>query len=137
LTRAKSSLCILETEDYFRGVHADGLEYRIDRNDYGEPDKLSVNLTHRDVYLGYFEYCQQTVRQMFDGDTLVPAADGCSNAQGKGALRFSKGFLARKAQFESLGYTLTEAKVNFMLWWYNKESSRHTLILLPSLTFRK
>lgn len=137
MTRAKQNLYILENDDIFKSARADGLEFRIDRSSYGAPERLAVNLTHRDVYLGYFEYHKNTVNQFFAGDRLGISADGCTDLHGKTVIRFSKAFLSKISDFEAKGYSPSEAKVNFALWWYDKDKDSQVKILLPSLVFSK
>jgi len=137
MTRAKDNLCILENGDFFSSIRAVALECKTDQNNYGTPDKISLNLTHKDVRLSYFEFCKATVGQLFAGDSLVAAEDGCKSSNGRPVLKFSKSFQAKKTDLEAKGYLLKDARVNFALWWYDKENKRESLIVLPTLTFVK
>jgi len=137
MTRAKDNLCILENGDFFSSIRADDLECKTDKTNYGTPNKISLNLTHKDVRLSYFEFCKTAVSQLFAGDSLVPTEDGCKSSNGRPVLKFSKSFQSKKTDLEAKGYLLKDARVNFVLWWYDKENKRESLIVLPTMTFVK
>jgi hypothetical protein len=55
-------------------------------------------------------------------------------------IKFSKQFLEKKEGLEKDGFTLTKAKVNFILYWKQQNADEKDIeikIVLPELLFEK
>ena len=67
------------------------------------------------------------------GDRLYADANGCRDSAGKTVLKFSNGFKNRLADFVNKGYSVEEAKVNFVVWWKGDGMDKEIRIVLPEL----
>ena len=52
-------------------------------------------------------------------------------------LKYSKGFQCKIAEVKNKGYQFRYAKVNFILFWKDKEKGAEYLVILPELSFEK
>jgi ATP-dependent DNA helicase RecQ len=137
MTRAKTNLYIHYNADYFQPIKADNLIYLKDSYQYGAPEYISLLLSHRDVWLGYFDKVQYNINSVISGTSLNVTADGLINANGQSVLRFSKGFQERLQKLNNKGYSAFNAKANFVVFWTNQETGKEIKIILPELTFIK
>jgi ATP-dependent DNA helicase RecQ len=137
MTRAKDNLTIHYNGNYFDSYIAENLVQIQDNNHYYEPDLISLQLTHHDIYLGYFQYVRKRIEQLTAGQRIIPEKDSCKNFKGEPVLKFSKKFLEEIDKLETRGYKLNEAKVKFILYWLDKETEEESLIVLPEVNFIK
>jgi len=137
MTRAKDNLTIHYNGNYFDGYIAENLDQLKDNTHYEAPDLISMQLTHHDIYLGYFKFIRKRLEQLIAGQKIIPEKDGCKNLKEEQVLKFSKSFLEKISELETRGYLLNEAKVKFNLYWYDKESEEEVLIVLPEVNFKK
>ena len=96
-----------------------------------------MHLTHKDLYLGYFEYVQHRINALTSGDSITVSDEGCKNFKGELVLKFSKKFLERMVEIKSNGFELKEAKVNFIVYWTDEDKKVEVKIVLPELHFEK
>lgn len=52
-----------------------------------------MQLTHKDVNLGYFEYLQKRLKTVQSGDILTFTNESCTNSNGDLVLKFSGKFI--------------------------------------------
>lgn len=137
MTRAKSNLTI-HLNTYLLDAPSKLSINRIENKEaYLAPNGISLHLSHKDVYLDYFEYVQNRIRNIFSGDTLMIRDEGCTNSNGDLVLKFSQKTVdALKYQAEK-GYRLKEAKVNFIIYWHKDGSDKEVKIILPELYLEK
>lgn len=58
------------------------------------------------------------------------------DSNGNEVVKFAKKFNEREiGRLQNLGYVLSGAEVNFMVWWWAKDSGMEIKILLPMLHF--
>jgi ATP-dependent DNA helicase RecQ len=134
MTRAKSTLIIHYTGGFLNTLVADQLTATVDKGVYPVPRVLSHLLTHRDVKLGYFEYVQHRMADLYSGVPLIVSPDGLSTEKGL-VVKFSNEFTKTLVHFEEKGYSLRSAKVNFVVYWYNSKENKEVKIVLPELAF--
>ena len=137
MTRAKDNLTIHYNDNYFDDYIAENLDHIQNSTHYDAPDLISLQLTHHDVKLGYFIFVRSIIEKLTAGQELMPEKDGCKNSQGEPVLKFSKSFQEKIDEFETRGYKLNEAKVKFILYWFDKESAEERLIVLPEVNFMR
>ena len=94
-----------------------------------------MQLTHKDVYLNYFEYIQPRVNKLQSGDSLKITENGCTNSKDQLVLKFSQKFLDTIKLQDKKGYKLKKASVNFIVYWNNEESGKEVKIVLPEVYF--
>lgn len=137
MTRAKSSLIIHYNGHYLESLKAPGLERRFDPDPYPQPDKLVLDLSHRDVWLSSFQHCQCHVEHLLSGDDLLADREGCMTVEGRRVVRFSKHCMERLEVLYNKGYAMEAAKVRFIVHWKSEEAAVEIKILLPTLILEK
>jgi len=137
MTRAKQKLTIHLNGNYLDKFKTEELERIENSSTFQPPSGLTIHLTHRDLYLGYFEYIQHRINELTSGDSIIISDDGCKNDKGELVLKFSKKFIQRLAEIKQSGFELKEAKVNFIVHWTNDDKKIEVKIVLPELYFEK
>lgn len=137
MTRAKQNLVIHLNGNYLDNIVALNFERLEDDNDYLPPNQLSLHLSHGDINLGFFEFVQHRLNDIFCGDILKIVTEGCAIANGDLILKFSKKFQEQLNIYVSKGYTIKEVKVNFILYWKKKDEENEFKIILPELYLEK
>ena len=137
MTRAKQNLTIHHNSNFFKEFKAEGLVSITDENSYMPPDRLRVQLSFSDVFLGYFENRQSQINRLLPGDNLIVGNDGCTNNYGDIVLKFSKKFNQTISKLKEQGYHLKNVKINFIIYWKDPEKEKEYKIILPELDFEK
>lgn len=135
MTRAKENLTVHCNSNYFDSYFGENLIHTCDTTQYSEPDLISFQLTHHAINLGYFKFVQHRIDKLTAGEKLIPDKDGCRNLNGDTVLKFSKLFMEKIDEYEKRGYKLNEAKVKFVLYWFDHESEKESLIVIPEISF--
>jgi ATP-dependent DNA helicase RecQ len=137
ITRAKSDLSIHYTGTYLKPYSVEGLIYKEDPNTYPEPQQLALYLTHRDVQLGYFEFVQHRISNLFSGASLQILEDGLGNSRGEFICKYSQKFRELLKERYKRGFTIAEASVNFVVFWKDEPKEKESKIILPQLLLKK
>jgi len=137
MTRAKQKLTIHLNGNYLDNLRAEELERIENNNTFQPPDGLVLHLSHKDLYLGYFEFVQKRINALTSGDSITISDEGCKNDRGELILKFSKKFLARLVEIKKSGFEMKEAKVNFIVYWTDHDKKNEVKIVLPELHFEK
>ncbi len=137
ITRAKSNLSIHYNGNYLRALLAEEFTYEKDSNTYPGPSKIAIYLTHKDVQLGYFDYVQHRLTNLFSGDALVIMEGGLGNIKGELVLKYSQKFRESLQERAEKGFIISGASVNFVVYWKDEAKEKESLIILPQLTLRK
>ncbi|MBN8682400.1 MAG: RecQ family ATP-dependent DNA helicase [Chitinophagales bacterium] len=137
LTRAQKSLVIHTNTEAFNHIHLPDMQRIENSGIWQAPLKIAVQLTMRDINLGYFSYHQQRISALTSGQYLQIQSEGLSDSSGKLILKFSKKFHDQIDLYQRSGYAISEAKVNFIVYWTNKETEKEIKVVLPGLIFEK
>jgi len=137
LTRAKSTISIHVNNGILDDVKTESCEILIDDKNYPAPNQLVVQLSHRDVWLDYFESTQYNVSKLISGDSLFVEQDCCMNANGQSVLKFSRQFNSFVEAQNQKGYFIDQVKVDFILYWTSEKSQKELRIILPEVVFVK
>ena len=137
ITRAKTNLSIHCNGDYLKPFSAEGLAYAEDVETYPEPQQITLFLTHRDVQLGYFEYVQHRIHNLFSGASLQVLENGLGNEEGEFVCKYSQKFMDFLAERQEKGFRIADAKVNFVVYWKNEAKDKESKIILPQLLLKK
>jgi ATP-dependent DNA helicase RecQ len=100
------------------------------------PDILSIQLTHKDVWLGFFKSRQRLISNLVAGDELLTVDHECRTADGQVVLRFSRLFQETIDSLNRQGYVLKGAKISFVVWWKDEDDDREIRIVLPQVHFK-
>jgi ATP-dependent DNA helicase RecQ len=136
ITRAKKNLHILYHDDYFDKINVQNIERTTDNNDYPVPSQITLQLSHKDVYLDYFAYRQREINSLISGKDLLIIEDGClfGNTQ---ILKFSFSFCKQINELKEKGYSPTKAIVRHIVFWQAKEKKEEIKIVLPDLELQR
>ena len=137
ITRAKTNLTIHYNGKFLEELNTDELSYISDNKLYNEPEIIAMQLTHRDVQLGYFEYVQQRMQTLYSGVGLTIDAEGLCNTRGELVIKYSRSFNEMISTWKQKGFNITDAKINFIVYWKKPEEEKEIKIVLPELLFKK
>lgn len=133
LTRAKRNLTIHFNGTYLDGIKTEGLESFDDYEVYQSLSCITMQLSHKDVWLDYFMNVQNYISELHSGDWLTVEGDFCLNPKGRKVLRFSKQQWDRIEAMKQKGYVLKTAKVRFIVYWKKENTENEIKIILPEL----
>ncbi|MCM1177639.1 MAG: RecQ family ATP-dependent DNA helicase [Bacteroides sp.] len=146
LTRAKSNLSVHYSSCIPLSFKTSSALVSIDRTAYSTPDELMMQLSHRDVFLGFFKNRETFVRNLYSG-TRLKVNEDCLSAEINGntvnIARFSENFRKKVSELAKDGYLPYKAQVRFIVYWSYEETSDGTTvrkeipIVLPDIMFRK
>lgn len=135
LTRAKNRLFIHTNTDYFEKLGAD--KYTIDHHQYPMPEEIVIQLSHRDVNLGFFKNRKKDVLSLRDGDALDFKDTVFYETEiGKSVAKLSSRMETTLSEWYQKGYQVKSATVRFVVAWRPKERPKdepETAVLLPEM----
>jgi len=137
MTRAKQNLSIHHNSNFFDNFKAEGLVSIVDEKSYQPPEKLSMQLSFSDVFLGFFEDRQSQINRLIPGDNLIISNNGCTNSNSDIVLKFSRKFQETIVQLAEQRYHLKTITVNFIIYWKDPEKENEYKIILPELDFER
>ncbi len=137
MTRAKNNLYIHSNNNLLDYIRTEDLQLVYDDKTYQDPNQVVLQLSYRDVWLSYFTNKQKLITPLRAGDSLKFNQTECLTKTGHSVLKFSKQFSTNIAQLAANGYSLFDAKVNFMTYWKNEDQAEEIIIILPELHFRR
>ena len=139
MTRAKSALRIHTNTAYFDRFDLPTLERAVDANEYGEPDELLLQLTHRDVVLDYFKSRKDAVLALRSGDMLLMNGDYLKTAElsSQRIAKLSQSCRDGLAGLAEKGYAVSFARVRFVVAWHGADDEEESAIVLPDLYLKR
>lgn len=140
LTRAKNSLFVHTCIPFLDKVYIPGIEVIYDNINYGWPEELTLQLTHRDVFLGFFKGKKSSLLKLQSGQPLSWKDNSlwCTmDYRDFQTVIFSKAFLGTLNHWKEQGYEIHSAKVLFVVAWKGEEDTEESAVVLPELTLRK
>lgn len=138
MTRAKQGLYIFYNNKAFACFRTKSTVSRTDNTLYERPEKILIQLSHRDVMLGFFKDKKEIIRRIICGTALSVKASGLSvNYNGKEYMivRFSKKFMEDIEKNKRQGYVPESAYVRFVVGWTDTEEGKEYPIVLPDVYF--
>lgn len=123
MTRAKKRLFIHTNGDLFARLPADS--HRVNRNQYPMPEEIVLQLTHKDVFLGFFKPIKHEVLALRSGDPLL-FANGLFlvPSNGHAVARLSANMQTTLSNWRKKGYEMCSASVRFVVAWKPKEAPK-------------
>ena len=140
ITRAKNALYIHCNSDLFSTDAVPGVTYTDDGTVYGEPNELTLQLTHKDVVLDFFRDKKDVILGLHSG-TILSVREDYLWAEMKGqnirVAKFSKACRERLQKLQGKGYCPCSASVRFVVAWKSEEDKEETAVILPDLSLRR
>lgn len=135
MTRAKNRLFIHTNTNCFEGLKVD--QYMVDLRQYPMPEEIVLQLSHRDVNLGFFKSRKRDILSMRSGDMLNFKDTVFYETEiGKSVAKLSANMEKTLSDWYAMGYQLKSASVRFIVAWRPKNSSKddpETAVLLPDM----
>ena len=97
-----------------------------------------MQLSHKDVHLGFFKDKKSLIRRIVSGAKLLTSASGLSVvSDGKTVpvVRFSRKFMEEIEKHQRQGYVMENASVRFVVGWTDTEDGQEYPIILPDVYF--
>lgn len=138
ITRAKVNLFIHTNSIPFSPENIPNLIRSEDRQAWEAPDTLVLQCGLQDVQLGFFEkpYIITNLAGFSIGQLLVPHPDQPALFQTGNSsfiLKLSKDFATRLQGYLDKGYRLEQARAQYMVWWWNKDTGNRVRVILPEV----
>ncbi len=134
MTRAKKRLFIHTNGNLFNNLN--GARYFTDQRMPGMPEEIMLQLSHKDVYLGFFKGRKRDVLALKGGDALTYSDFYLYGLSGTPVARLSMKMQATLSQWEERGYKVKSAYVRFVVAWKPKDAPKdeaETAVLLADL----
>ncbi|MBD5214183.1 MAG: ATP-dependent helicase, partial [Bacteroidales bacterium] len=137
-TRAKERLFIHSDSSLFDNLPA--TEYVVNQRQYGMPDEIALQLTHRDVNLGFFKTRKSDILALRAGQTLRYENNYFYKwGSGRVVARLSQKMQKELQAWTARGYLVASAAIRFIVAWRPKDAPREEgehAVLLIDLTLR-
>ena len=135
ITRAKHNLFIHTNGDCFNNLNAD--RYMIDQHQYDMPEEVILQLSHKDVNLGFFKDRKKEVLALRGGDSLTYGDYFLySQLTDRPIAKLSSKMQKTLSEWEVRGYNVKSASVRFVVAWKPKDAPKRepeTAVLLADL----
>jgi len=117
ITRAKQNLYIHCNTDVFTNMVKHNIEYNYDFTTYPTPEEITLQLTHRDVYLDFFKDKKKTILQLRSGMPLLFDNSYLKILSGEKVALISKQKRCEIKEWYEKGYQVQSAKINYIVAW--------------------
>ena len=139
MTRAKQTLTIHTNGNLFDGIH--NAQHLYDGKAYTEPDEIVLQLSHKDVNLGFSKPHKNEILSLRSGNNLT-YHDHCLSlpTTGRDIAQLSIKMKERIGKWELKGYKVTAAHVRFIVAWKPKDAPRDekaSAIVLADLVMKR
>ena len=135
MTRAKNRLFVHTNGDCFSHLGTD--QYYISKKEYAMPEEIVLQLSYKDVYLGFFKELKQEVLALKGGDPLNYNNSVLYNTQtNKPVAKLSQNMQTTLSEWQEKGYKVKSASVRFVVAWKAKDAPKNepeTAVLLADL----
>lgn len=134
ITRAKNRLFVHTNGDCFTNLRAD--KHLVDQQMYDMPEEIVLQLSHKDVNLGYFKELKREVLSLKGGDILSYKDSTLYDNTNRPVARLSQNMQKKLAEWQERGYRVKSASVRFVVAWKPKDATKEepeTAVLLPDL----
>lgn len=139
ITRARNSLFVHTNDILFAGLPA--AVHKTDTQRYALPEEIVLQLSYKDVNLGYFEKLKHEVLSMRGGDRLSYDNSVLYNAKtGAAVAKLSKDMRSKVAEWNGKGYIVRYGRVRFVVAWKAKDAPKdtpETAVLLPDIVLER
>ncbi|MDE6338750.1 MAG: ATP-binding domain-containing protein, partial [Muribaculaceae bacterium] len=138
-TRAKNRLFIHTDTSLFDRMPAD--EHRVCQEQYGLPDEIVLQLSHKDVFLGFFKTRKNEILALRAGQKLRFEDNFLYDCNSNKALvKLSKKMESELQSWAEKCYNVVAASIRFIVAWRPKDAppeEEEYAVLLVDLTLKK
>ena len=135
MTRAKNRLFVHTNSSSFNRLGVD--RYTDDQQQYTMPEEIVLQLSHKDVNLGFFKGLKQEVLVLRSGDALNYNNFCLYNTlTNKPVAKLSQNMQTTLLGWQEQGYKVKSASVRFIVAWKPKDAQKdesETAVLLADL----
>ena len=138
MTRAKNRLFICTNSDCFNGLHAD--QELVNNGQYEMPEEVVLQLSYKDVFLGFFKDVKREILALRSGDILSYDDYILYNSNHKPIAKLSRSMQEKLLDWNEKGYEVKCASVSFVVAWKPKDArkeEKESAVLLVDLTLGK
>lgn len=123
MTRAKQTLTIHTNGNLFDTLHT--AKHLYDTQAYDEPNEIVLQLSHKDVNLGFSKPHKDTILSLRSGMPLTYHDHClCLPSTSKDIAQFSIKMNEKIGKWELKGYKITTAKIRFIVAWKSKDAPK-------------
>ena len=123
MTRAKQTLTIHTNGNLFDTLHT--AQHLYDAQAYDEPNEIVLQLSHKDVNLGFSKPHKDTILSLRSGMPLTYHDHClCLPSTSKDIAQFSIKMNEKIGKWELKGYKITTAKIRFIVAWKSKDAPK-------------
>ena len=123
MTRAKNRLFIHTNGKLFNNTNID--KFNIDSNTYSMPEEVVLQLSHKDVYLGFFKERKKEILSLRSGDPLNYKDTIFYNTTTNTPIaKLSKNMQVVIEDWHNKGYNIKSASVRFVVAWKPKDAPK-------------
>ena len=140
MTRAKKQLHIHCCSDLFLRYSELCANFFNDESLYPEPAEITLQMTHKDVFLDYSEKKRELIFRLRSGDRLTIENNyliACINGKNQRVVKFSRDFSDRLRDHAKRGYLPCSVVVRFIVAWKNDKHEKEIPVILSDITLKK
>ncbi|MCM1218969.1 MAG: RecQ family ATP-dependent DNA helicase [Lachnospiraceae bacterium] len=141
MARAKEELYIHYNNELFLNIPViNGVQQEEKGKQYSRPNEITIQLSHRDVFLDYFKYRQEVISKLISGAALTIKDDRFGTIISGNfveVLKLSKVCSEKINKMKGQGYLLEKALIRFIVYWKGVEDTEGTAIILPELHLKR
>ena len=138
MTRAKQTLTIHTNGNLFDTLHT--AQHLYDAQAYEEPNEIVLQLSHKDVNLGFSKPHKDTILSLRSGMPLTYHDHClCLPSTSRDIAQFSIKMNEKIGKWELKGYKVTAAKIRFIVAWKSKDApkdEKESAIVLADLVMK-
>ena len=138
MTRAKQTLTIHTNGNLFDTLHT--AQHLYDAQAYDEPNEIVLQLSHKDVNLGFSKPYKDTILSLRSGMPLTYHDHClCLPSTSRDIAQLSIKMNEKIGKWELKGYKVTAAKIRFIVAWKSKEApkdEKESAIVLADLVMK-
>ena len=137
MTRARRALYIHTFSDIFDSIHSNNVEHRVDNIPYSPPDDITVQLTHKDVYLDYFKGKKELIFKLRSGQPLWFRDNCMYSASGDCVAVLSAKKRNELQDLSRQGFVVYAAEVAYVVAWKGENDAEESAVMLPRVHLRR
>lgn len=138
ITRAKKRLFIHTNINVFDHINVDAK--CIDSKQYEAPEEIVLQLSHKDVNLGFFKNRKNEILTLRGGSTLTYSDHHLYDVNNRCIAKLANRMQQILAEWEEKGYYVCNAKIRFIVAWKPQDApkeEKETAVILPDLYLKK